>query len=318
MQQNLSSQPQQYDLPPVAIVMCTYNGERFLSAQVGSLLTQSYPNLEFVFVDDASTDKTWEMLQAYAATDPRIRLFRNDTNLGPNKNFEKAIGLSKAGIIAISDQDDLWHPEKIEIMMKEWRPGSNMIFSLSGSMDETGPASRKDAANVFYSDINNLHTLVFNTPVNGHATMFTKNFALSCAPFPADIYYDWWLSMYAASRGNIGCVKKTLSWQRIHGKNYSRGIHAIIDKQERDSKKRKQWSYFIRSFFATGAGKDPEKKDLLHYADILDQMDGKKFSREMFRYIMSHRKLVFHYKRKPLVFISHYKHARRMAKTGVL
>jgi glycosyltransferase involved in cell wall biosynthesis len=318
MQLNHSSQPQKSDIPAVAIVMCTYNGERFLASQVGSLLVQTYPNIEFVFLDDASTDKTWDLLKEFAATDQRIRLYRNEINLGPNKNFEKAIGLASAQYIAISDQDDLWDLQKIEIMMKEWRPGCDMIFSLSGTMDESGPASRKDAANVYYSDINSLHTLVFNTPVNGHATMFKKEFALSCRPFPADIYYDWWLSMHAASRGTIGCVKKTLSWQRIHGENFSRQLHSIIDKQERDRKKRKQWSYFIRSFFTTGVGKDPEKEDLLYYADILDKMDGKKFSKEMFRYIMSHRKQVFHYKRKPLLFISHFKHARRMAKTGVL
>jgi glycosyltransferase involved in cell wall biosynthesis len=304
--------------PLVSVVMCTYNGERFLTEQLESLVAQTYPHLDFVIVDDVSSDRTMDILNAYAMKNARIRIFSNEQNLGPNKNFEKAIRLARGEIIAISDQDDYWDPKKIEIMMNNWRPGSDFIFSLSGSFDENGIEHRKPASNVHYADIDKVHTLVFNTPVNGHATMFKKEFALSCMPFRADIYYDWWLSMYAASKGVIGCIPQTLTWQRIHDNNFSRQLHVIRDKGERNKKHRIQYSYFIKTFFATGAGRENEKASLLKYAAILDEMDGKKFNWKMFRYVIANRKLIFHYKRKPLVLFSHIKHSLRMAKSGVL
>lgn len=315
---NPSSIIQNKDLPLVSVVICTYNGERFLREQLDSLLAQTYPLLEFIVSDDHSADLTVAILEEYAKKDSRFRIFINEKNLGPNKNFERAIELANGKFIAICDQDDYWAPEKISSMMSARRPGTNFMFCLSGKMDERGPAFCQPAPAVYYSDIDKLHTLVFNTPVNGHACIIKKEFAISCMPFPADIYYDWWMSMAAASEGVIQCLPRTLCWQRMHGNNFSHQVHNLEDRHKKNKIKRKEWSYFIRQFFASHEGKPDEKRSLLKYADLLDQMDGRHFSRAMFLHILKQRKLVFHYKRKPLVFISHFKHALRMAKSGVL
>ncbi len=315
---NTSSIIQNQDLPLVSVVICTYNGEKFLREQLDSVLAQTYPLLEFIVSDDHSNDRTFLILEEYAARESRFRIFRNEKNLGLNKNFEKAIQLANANFIAICDQDDYWAPEKIAEMMQAWRPGSNFMFCLSGKMDERGIEFRRPAAPVYYSDIDRLHTLVFNTPVNGHACIIKKQFAISCMPFPADIYYDWWMSMIAASEGTIDCIPKTLCWQRMHRNNYSHQLHNMKDAEEKNKLKRKEWSYFIRHFFASYRGRENERSALLKYADILDEMDGRHFNQKMFFHVMKYRALIFHYKRKPMVIISHIKHALRMAKTGVL
>ncbi len=315
---NTSSSIQNQDLPLVSVVICTYNGEKFLREQLDSILAQTYPLLEFIVSDDHSTDRTFSILEEYAAREPRFRIFRNEKNLGFNKNFEKAIQLANANFIAICDQDDYWAPKKISEMMQAWRPGSNFMFCLSGKIDERGIELRRPAAPVYYSDIDRLHTLVFNTPVNGHACIIKKQFAIFCMPFPTDIYYDWWMSMIAASEGTIDCLPKTLCWQRMHGNNYSHQLHNIKDAEEKNKLKREEWSNFIRHFFASYRGRENERSALLQYADILDEMDGIHFSQKMFFHVMKYRALIFHYKRKPLVIFSHIKHALRMAKTGVL
>ena len=68
--------------PLISIVMATYNGEKFLREQVDSLLAQSYPSLEFVFVDDASSDSSLAILQEYAFSDSRIHVVANPVNQG--------------------------------------------------------------------------------------------------------------------------------------------------------------------------------------------------------------------------------------------
>ena len=99
----------------VSIALCTYNGERYLKAQLASLIEQSHRPDEVVICDDDSSDTTLGVLQTFADTAPfKVRLFRNHKNLGYVKNFEKAVSLCQGDVIFMCDQDDVWHPQKIE------------------------------------------------------------------------------------------------------------------------------------------------------------------------------------------------------------
>jgi glycosyltransferase involved in cell wall biosynthesis len=304
--------------PLVSVVMCSYNGEKFIRAQIGSVLSQTWSNLELVIVDDASTDNTVHILEEYRLKDSRVKYIANEKNLGYNKNFEKAILLASAETIATCDQDDIWAASKIEIMMMEWPAGSLFIYSLSGSFSGDDFENRTEAPNVYYSAIDDVHKLVFNSPVHGHASMFKKELVDRCIPFLSDIFYDWWISMHAASTGVIGCVPQTLTWHRVHDKNSSRILTSINDKREREQQLRIQSAYFIETFFTRSVTREKEKQSLLVYASLLKKMDGRKFSVAMFRYVMKNRKLIFHYKKKPFVFFSHLKHALGMARKGLL
>lgn len=304
--------------PLVSVVMCTYNGEKFMRAQIGSILSQSWTHFELLIVDDVSTDHTVKILEEYSRKDNRVKYVVNERNLGYNKNFEKAILMASGDYVATSDQDDIWDASKIETMMNDWPEGSLFVYSLSGSFTGNDFENRTDAPNVFYSDIDNVHKLVFNSPVHGHACMFKKELISCCLPFPEGIFYDWWISMHAASTGIIGCVPITLTWHRVHDTNFSRTLTSIKNKQEREDKLRKQAAYFLETFYKRPVAREKEKKSLLHYASLLKEMDGEKLSFAMFRYVMKNRQLIFHYKKKPFLFLSHLKHALRMARKGLL
>lgn len=304
--------------PLVSVVMCTYNGEKYLHQQIGSVLSQTWSPVELIIVDDVSSDNTVQILEEYSRKDNRVKYFVNEKNLGYNKNFEKAMLLANGEYIAPCDQDDIWAASKIEIMMKQWPGNSSFVFSLSGSFNGNDFENRTNAPRVFYSAIDDLHKLVFNSPVHGHACMFKKELLSFCTPFPADIFYDWWISMHAASTGTVGCIPQTLTWHRVHDSNSSRTLTSIKDKQEREQQLRQQSAYFLETFFKQPVARENEKQSLLQYAALLKAMDGKKFSRAMFRYVMKNRKLVFHYKKKSFVFFSHLKHALRMARKGLL
>ena len=92
----------------ISVVMCTYNGAKFIKEQVDSILQQTEADFELVVCDDCSNDGTWEILQEYASGHDDIRIFRNEQNLGFLKNYEKALGLASGEYIALSDKDDIW------------------------------------------------------------------------------------------------------------------------------------------------------------------------------------------------------------------
>jgi len=115
--------------PLVSIALCTYNGDTYISSQLDTIINQTYGNIEIIVVDDGSTDNTLPILKHYEETG-KIKLYRNNTNLGFIKNFEKAISLCTGDYIALSDQDDLWELNKIELLVNTI--GENMlIFSDS-------------------------------------------------------------------------------------------------------------------------------------------------------------------------------------------
>ena len=106
-------------LPEVSIALCTYNGELFLHEQIESILNQDYANIsEIICVDDNSTDDTWKILQEYAGKYSNFKIFRNSSNLGFIRNFEKALTLTSKKFIAIADQDDIWYPNKISKLVR--------------------------------------------------------------------------------------------------------------------------------------------------------------------------------------------------------
>jgi glycosyltransferase involved in cell wall biosynthesis len=101
----------------ISIAMAVYNGGCFISEQLESMIRQTRLPDELVVSDNASTDLTIEIVREFAARAPfPVRLFINDSNLGVTKNFERAITECTGDIIFLSDSDDVWYPEKIEVM----------------------------------------------------------------------------------------------------------------------------------------------------------------------------------------------------------
>jgi len=101
----------------ISVVLCTYNGSKYLKKQLNSILNQTYAIDEIVIVDDCSTDSTIQILKEYEQRYNNIRIFFNKKNLGSNLSFKYAISLSSNDYTALCDQDDIWHKNKIQIQM---------------------------------------------------------------------------------------------------------------------------------------------------------------------------------------------------------
>ena len=116
----------------ISVALCTYNGEQYIREQLESILTQTVKVDEIVVCDDGSTDNTLQIIEELAGnTDTAIHIYRNETNLGPAKNFQKAINLCSGDIIFLSDQDDVWMPEKAATITNYFRqnPQISVVFT---------------------------------------------------------------------------------------------------------------------------------------------------------------------------------------------
>ena len=94
--------------------MSVYNGSRYLQESVESILNQTFTDFEFIIIDDGSTDNTWEILTKYADQDQRIKLFKNEENIGLTKSLNKGLMLAQGEYVARQDADDISLPERFE------------------------------------------------------------------------------------------------------------------------------------------------------------------------------------------------------------
>ena len=211
--------------PLVSVALCTYNGERYISSQLDTIINQTYKNIEIIVVDDRSTDNTPTILKRYEQ-EGKIRLYRNETNLGFIKNFEKAISLCTGEYIALSDQDDLWELNKIQVLVNNIGD-CTLIFSDSEFMDSEGKLMGKIKSqfhNFIKGDVS--ISFIFDTCTPGHAMLFKKKLLDYLFPFPEDMYHDWWVVYTATVLGKIMYVKDSLVKYRQHQNSYTDALGA--------------------------------------------------------------------------------------------
>lgn len=202
--------------PLVSIALCTYNGATYLQQQLETLVGQTHPNIEIIAVDDGSTDDTVAILQCFADAHPRFSIHRNAQNLGYIKNFEKAISLCTGEYIALSDQDDIWELNKIELLLQHI--GNNaLIYHDSAFINEQGQPMNKRVTDVrnFYAGTNASVFLLENC-VSGHALMFNRALLQYFDGFTPAIFHDWWLTYIACNNGGVTFITDTLVGYRQH------------------------------------------------------------------------------------------------------
>lgn len=218
----------------VAVTLCTYNGERYLPAQLRSLLDQSRLPDEIVIVDDDSSDATWSIIGEFVKDAERVGIKvswkKNERNLGYVRNFEQAVSLATADLIFLCDQDDIWHSRKIERMEREFASHSDLLLLHTDArlVDDEGMDMRCglfEAYEVSRNEIAQLHTgtgfkvLLRRNLVTGATAAFRRSVLRHALPFPSGWVHDEWLGIVCASRGQIDCLEEKLIDYRQHGSN---------------------------------------------------------------------------------------------------
>lgn len=205
-------------LPKVSIVVCTYNGEKFLEHQLESLISQTYPVLEIIISDDCSTDNTVSIAQRFQERDSRIILYENLQNIGYNKNFEKAFEMATGDFIAISDQDDIWKPNKIANMLSLFAEDTVLVYCQSVRFRKVVPnVDTYSMRRLFVGS--DVRKLMYVNNIPGHNIIFKKELLQHAQPFPEGVFYDWWLTIIAATVGTVRATEKVYTFHRLHTKN---------------------------------------------------------------------------------------------------
>jgi len=208
--------------PLVSIVVTTHNGEKYLAEQLDSIINQTYKNLEVIICDDASTDQTPQIIREYAARDARIVILQHTKNIRLHANLESGLKIAKGEYIAISDQDDIWLHEKIELLLKNIGEGL-AIFSDSALIDENGISLNKTIMGVL--KIKNkktclsLSNLLAQNVVSGHALLFRKDLISTALPFKNNLIFDHHLALTASMFNSLLFYPSPLVLHRLHSTN---------------------------------------------------------------------------------------------------
>lgn len=158
----------------VSVLMPVYNGERYLREAVESILDQTFADFEFVIVDDGSTDNTWQILQGYAANEPRIVLVRNENNIGLARSLNKGLGLARGEYIARMDADDVSLPERLaaQVSLLDEYPQVGVVGCAMQMIDADGSPMGIVRHPIAHNFI--LWTLCFHTSFAHPTVVFRK------------------------------------------------------------------------------------------------------------------------------------------------
>ena len=286
-----------------SIVVCTYDGERFLQQQLDSLLAQTYRPLEIIISDDGSSDSTPHIIEDFQRANPgMVRVLDQGTRQGLNNNFMNAYKSASGDYIFPCDQDDVWKKDKVERLIRAIG-NSDMIYTDSIFVSETGrDIDKKRSGIVNMVTGNELIYFIFGNCVAGHSMMFRRSLLDLMYPYDPHIPNDWWITWAALSRHGIKYLDWGSVYYRQHDSNISDPLRKRGGSKKRDSIAKNQarirWLEILRDsrFIST---RDRQMIDQLVglYQRRFDTMF---FDSRMFRFHYKNRhKLYFTLRKSP-------------------
>ena len=227
-----------------SIVMAVYNGEKYILEQLISITEQSKQIDEAIIIDDCSTDNSYNIVEQFIKEHDldNWKLIKNNKNLGYRDNFKKGLKFVTGDIIFLADQDDIWHKEKVEIMVKYM--DNTKILSLASSFNFIDQDGKIFEVKLQKGKANN--NLLFQT-VNEEITeielysLLKKNFSQGCtmalkkelvkeylSTSDGNLPHDWELNILAASYNGCYYLDIPLIDYRIHNNN-TIGLEKIVN-----------------------------------------------------------------------------------------
>ncbi len=265
------------EYPSVSVAMATFNGEKFLARQIDSIFSQTLLPKEMIICDDCSTDNTIEILKEFSRNAPvDFIYYQNETRMGVTANFKKGVSLTSPGnYIALSDQDDIWLPQKLErsvqtLLNIDDKATPAMIYSDLIMIDSDENILNVSVNNELAHDkyVHCLSTLLFGNFVLGCTIMMNEKMKDLFADIPDDtpFNHDSWLSLIGFSFGRIACIPESFIQYRKHADNIS-----FTGETYRKKRAGRIWNH-LKSVFSN---RDFLEKQIILAKSFLDRYETK-------------------------------------------
>ena len=223
--------------PKLCILLASYNGEKYISEQLDSIINQTYKNWELIIRDDGSKDETVTILNKYEKKDERIKVLRDDKgNLGFLKNFEELLYNAKEEFVLFSDQDDFWLKNKLEKFVEKIRDLDEKILSKpllvhcnSLVCDEKLEIIKEEFIDSKIAKKTNSNIYFFEYIVQGSTSMVNKKMIKESLPFLKNVtLHDRYFHLLSQFLGTRVFIDESLVKYRQHERNEIGANRSII------------------------------------------------------------------------------------------
>lgn len=215
--------------PSISVALAAYNGEKYIKEQIDSILSQLEANDELIISYNPSTDGTEQIVRQYANDDKRVKVYLcRDTDI--KRNFENAISRCSNEIIFLSDQDDVWLPEKRKTVLKQFEDPELLAIAHGCYLTD------KDLSNpIEYELVKKRKTvrpvdILWKNRMQGSCMAFRRS-TLGCfLPFPDEIpMHDSWIGINISTMGKVMLIPERLLLYRQHNSNVTSRSHGNIN-----------------------------------------------------------------------------------------
>lgn len=220
--------------PRVSVCLAAYNGALYISEQVQSILAELHADDEIVIVNDCSTDNTVEIV--LSIDDPRIRLINADVNAGYVRTFERALSEARGEFIFLSDQDDIWIPGRVDLMVRALADKAIVVTNCQHIEGPLGKFHELRLSSDYSSrPIRNIIGIVVGYRLHWGCAMAMRASALrQVLPFPPYMTesHDQWVATVGNVNGSIAYLEEDSVLHRLHSENLTppgvRGLRKIL------------------------------------------------------------------------------------------
>lgn len=268
------------DKPLIAILMAVYEPRMdWLAEQLKSLNGQTYPNLQLYVRDDCSPSVSLEEIEARVKehiTAMPYTVVRNEKNLGSRVTFERLTEEAEGTYFAYCDQDDIWSPEKLEILERELaQTGAPLACSDVRIIDAGGAETARSITrvrrhHVFRSGPGLARELLVHNFVIGCTMLVEARRAKEAVPFCPYMVHDHYIALFCAAVGELRVVEGTPVAYRLHGGNQTGLLAGVHDKASYEQvrigemQRRLAW---LKEHFPRPETLEPELDDALRWAE---------------------------------------------------
>lgn len=205
----------------VSVIIPAYNCERFIEKSISSVLEQSFSDFELIIVDDASTDHTTEILKHYQELDRRIRVIRQDTNIGVARSRNTGFDHCRGRLIALLDADDYWHRDKLKRQVEaQEKTNADLVYCSYAIVDERGA---KICDDFIVPQTTVLEETLKQNVINCSTALF-KSEVIQKHRFRTDYYHEdlvFWIDLLKDGVQTFGLKEVLAAYRIVNGSRAS-------------------------------------------------------------------------------------------------